>query len=283
MFQKKARCKTFWEEVRNNPKYRIFIDELLKIYDKDAQGDIKDISYDEFMLYHKTGKRTMVDEVYNPRRRRLNACALLSLIYPELEDYFSNLMNTIWAICNEYCWSLPMHTKNADLEYNDDYIDLSAAVTGFELSEIRYLLGDRMSILMHNRIHNEVEKRIIRSFINHSYNWEKLRSNWAAVCAGNVAGVFMYERPDLFYQIKPRIDDAMECFLSSFNKDGICREGLGYWEYGFGHFVCYAQQLYDFTEGNRNLFADERVKSIAHFATVPFLEKGLTVSFADCG
>ncbi|MBR4059496.1 MAG: heparinase II/III family protein [Lachnospiraceae bacterium] len=284
MFHKKARCKEFWKEVRSNPKYQVFINEILEIYEKYAQGDIKDISYDDFMIYHRTGKRTMVDELYNPRRRRLNACALLSLIYPEREEYFSNLMNTIWAVCNEYCWSLPMHTKNSDLEYNDDYIDLCAAVTGFELSEIRYLLGDRMSTLMNNRIHKEIEKRIINSFINHSYNWEKMQKNWSAVCAGNVACVFMYERPDLFWQIKPRIDAAMECFLSSFKKDGICREGLGYWEYGFSNFICYAEHLLDFTEGKINLYDDDHVKSIAKFVTVPFLEEGrVAVSFGDCG
>lgn len=282
MFWEKAKSKEFWKEVRNNPQYRIFIDGLIKVYEKDAQGDIKDISYDDFMDYHISGERKRFMKEYDSRRRRLNACALLSLIYPECEDYFSNLMNTIWAICNEYCWSLPMHTKNADLEYNDDYIDLCAAVTGFELSEIRYLLGERMSTLMNNRIHKEVEKRIITSFLNHSYNWEKMQKNWSSVCASNVAGAFMYERPDLFCRIKPRIDAAMECFLSSFKKDGICREGLAYWEYGFGHFVCYAEQLYNFTKGHINLFTDERVKTVAHFATIPFLEQGLAVSFADC-
>lgn len=282
MFWEKARSREFWEEVRNNPEYRIFTDGLIKIYNQTAQGEIKDISYDDFMDYHISGKRTRFMKEYDSRRHRLKACALLSLIYPEREDYFSNLMNTIWAICNEYCWSLPMHTQNSDLEYNDDNIDLCAAITGFELSEIRYLLGDRMSTLMHNRIHKEVEKRIIQSFMNHSYDWEKKQNNWATVCAGNVAGAFMYERPDLFYQIKPRIDAAMEYFLSSYKKDGVCREGLGYWEYGFGHFVCYAEQLYNFTKGEINLFEDERVKNIAHFVTVPFLENGLTVSFADC-
>lgn len=284
MFQEKVRSQAFWTEVREKPEYRRFREELLVMYEKDAQGELKDISYDDFMEYHRTGKRTMVDMIYTPRRRRLNACALLSLIYPEREEYFSNLMNTIWAICNEYCWSLPMHTKNADLEYNDIYIDLCAAITGFELSEIRWLLGDRMSTLMNNRIHREVEKRIIQSFLNHSYNWEKMEKNWSAVCAGNVAGAFMYERPDLFPRIKPRIDAAMNCFLSGFKADGICREGLGYWEYGFGHFVCYAEQLYEFTDGRINLFEEKHVETVARFVTFPYLEDGrVAVSFGDCG
>ena len=282
MFQEKARSKAFWQQVRTDPRYSVFIHGLKEMYAKDACGELVDISYDDFMAYHLTGNRAAFMTKHDSRRRRLNACALLSLIYPEREDYFSNLNNTIWAICNEYCWSAPMHTKNSDLEYNDDYIDLCASTTGFELSEIRFLLGDRLSTLMNNRIHREIEKRIIHSFINHSYNWEKLQSNWPAVCAGNIAGTFLYEHPDLFDHIKPRIDAALGNFLASFKQDGVCREGLAYWEYGFGHFVCYALQLYETSRGQVDLFADEHIKNIARFASVPFLESGLAISFADC-
>lgn len=42
MFWKKARSKAFWKEVKNNPQYRVFIDEVIRIYDEDAQGEIFD-------------------------------------------------------------------------------------------------------------------------------------------------------------------------------------------------------------------------------------------------
>ena len=281
-FCEKARSKSFWEEVRTNPAYQFLIDELLELYEKYAQGEIKDISYDAFMVYHRTGSRNEFEfGYYFPRRQRLNACALLSLIYPDKEEYFNNLMNTIWAICNEYCWSLPNHTVNSEFKYNDIYIDLFAAETGYALSEIRYLLGDRMSKLMNERIKKEIEKRIIYSFINNTYGWEKADSNWAAVCGGSVGCTFMYERPDLFDGVKPRIDAALQSFLNSYKADGVCREGLSYWQYGFGFFTSYAQKLLEFTEGRINLFEDEHVKAIAQFPSMTFLDQGATISFAD--
>lgn len=281
-FCEKARDKSFWEEVRTNPEYQFLIDELLEMYEKYGQGEIKDISYDAFMVYHRTGSRQEFEfGYYFPRRNRLNACALLSLIYPDNEEYFDNLMNTIWAICNEYCWSLPNHNKNSEFEYNDIFIDLFAAETGYALSEIRYLLGDRMSKLMNERIHHEIDKRIIHSFIAHTYGWEKADNNWAAVCGGSVGCTFMYERPELFYEVKPRIDAAMKRFLDSYKEDGVCREGLSYWQYGFGFFTSYAQKLLEFSDGKINLFEDDHVKKIAQFPTIAFLDQGAAISFSD--
>lgn len=282
MFLKKAKDPDFWRTVRTDSRYRFFIDDLLNLYETYGKDEIKDINYDAFMTYHKTGSRNEFEYgYYFPRRLRLNVCAILSLIYPDNEEYFSNLQNTIWAICNEYCWSLPNHTQNSEFTYNDCYIDLFAAETGYALSEIRYLLGDRMSILMNNRIHAEIEKRIIKSFINNTYNFERATNNWASVCASSVGCTFMYERPDLFESIKPRLDSAFKCFLSSFYGDGVCREGIGYWDYGFGFYTCYAQMLYEFTKGEINLFDNDKIKKIAEFPSYVFLSGGATISFAD--
>lgn len=282
-FLEKVKSKEFWEEVRTNPAYDFLVKELLDIYQRDAQGEIKDISYDAFMEFYRTGSRLKFEwDYYFPRRRRLNACALLSLIYPDREEYFDNLMNTIWAICNEYCWSLPTHTPKGDEVCNDWYIDLFAAETGFALSEIRFLLGERMSPLMNDRIRQELEKRIIRSFLDHPFNWEQNESNWAGVCGGSVGCVFLYERPDLFEEAKPRIDSTLATFLRSYKADGVCREGLDYWQYGFGFFVAYAQRLLEHTRGKENLFALEHVKQIAQFPAMAFLDGAATISFSDC-
>lgn len=281
-FSQRAKDKSFWQKVRTDKRYKFFVDDLLNMYNKFAKGEITEISYDSFMQYHKTGKRTEYEqECYFPRRQRMNACAMLALIYPENEEYIKNLQNTIWAICNEYCWSLPPHTPNVGTEYNDCYIDLFAAETGFALSEIRFILGERMDVLINNRIHAEIEKRIIQSFLNNSYWFEVAPNNWTAVCATSVGATFMYERPDLFYSIKPRLDATFERFFESFYDDGACREGVAYWGYGFGFFTAYAQLLGEFSNGEINLLESEKVKKIAEFPSYVFLNDKVTISFSD--
>lgn len=280
-FLSEAKDKNFWLKVRQDEKYSPLIDELKSIYQKHGVGEIVDISYELFMIYHKTGSRKEFQTPYYSRRSRLNSSALLSLIYPENEEYFSNLCNTIWAICNEYSWSLPVHTPNSDIEYNDNFIDLFSAETGFALSEIKYLLNDRLPVLIKNRIHAEIEKRIVNSYLNNVYWWESAKSNWAAVCASGVGCAFMYERPDLFYSIMPRLNDTFKSFFSSFKADGVCREGMDYWGYGFGFFTCYAQMLLEFSDGKINLFENEKTKTIAKFPSMGFISDGATISFSD--
>ena len=60
----------------------------------------------------------------------------------------------------------------------------------------------------------------------------------------------------------------MNHYLSGFGEDGYCSEGLGYWGYGFGHYLYLAQILYDFTEGRIDLFAfnnAEKMKNVGTF------------------
>ena len=282
MFLKKTKSKAFWQDVRTNPKYQAWIKSLLEQYEKYKETEISEISFDAFMQFHRNGKRVAFEAAFDPRRRRLSISALLALIFPEREEYLADLQNTIWAICGEYCWALPNHTPDSAFRYNDDHIDICAAIIGTELSEICYLLEDRLEPVVQERIHKEIDKRIIRSYMANTFEWETKTNNWSAVCTGNVAITFMYERPDLYPVIKPRIDASIACFLSGFKADGACREGIGYWEYGFGNFVSYAQHLYEFTDGKENLFQNKLVKNVAGFPNVAYLEKDVIVSFADC-
>jgi len=277
-----AKNPAFWQEVKTGSHYETWRDILLKYYETYTGTAIEEISFEAFMEFHRTGKRVSFEKAFNLRRTRMSVSAFLSLIYPEREEYLTDLQNTLWAICGEYCWALPNHTPDSAFRYNNNHIDICAAILGAELSQIRYLLAERLEPVLLDRIQKEVDKRIIRSYLENTFDWEKKSNNWAAVCAGNVAIVFIFERPDLFEAIKPRIDKTMECFLSGFKADGVCREGLGYWEYGFGHFVNYAEHLFAFTNGREDLFQNELVKKVAVFPETAYLGQGAIVSFADC-
>lgn len=276
----KAKDPTFWKTVREKPEYKDLIDELFYLYEQYCMGDIPALYYSNYIIFYGSGTRKEHELPYFARRTRLNTCAMLCLIYPEKEEYLVKLQDIIWAICDEYCWALPAHVR--DTAHNDNaFLDLFASETGFALSEIQYLLGDRLDALVNARIRTELDRRVIQSFLNRSFPFETMDNNWSAVCAGSVAITFFYQRPDLFPAIKPRIDAAMEHFLSSYKADGVCREGLGYWVYGFGFFTYYADLLREFTHGEADYFAQERIRSIATFQQKVFLQDDVTASFAD--
>lgn len=281
---KKVLEPAFWESVRTDAAYKPFVDEALKEYAALKDEPILAESFATFKLFEETGNRGLFEKPYFLKRRRLNVCAILSMIYPDVQEYIENLEEIIWAICDEYTWSLPAHLPHSVLEDAERiHIDLFAAETGYALSEILTVLKDRINPRVYKRAAEEIDRRILTSFeTTPDFSWLGGHSNWAAVCAGSVGVTFMYMAPERFLKIKPKIDYTMETFLEGFSDDGICFEGFGYWNYGFGFFTAYAQHLYLFTDGKENYFAREKVRRIADFPNMTDLG-GITLSFSDGG
>lgn len=281
MFKQKVKDKELWQRVRESEDYAWLRGEVLKQYNQfAADEDIPSLKYSDYKLYYSTGNRMIYEKKYFARRQRLNALAILSMIYPDNEEYISSLHDIIGVICDEYTWVLPAHCKHfPSTEY--DTIDLFSAETGFALSEIKYILQERLDTFILNRIDDEIDRKIINPFLSASQTWEQWENNWAAVCAGSVGAAFMYQRPELFDSIEGRLDGALQEFLLSYYDDGACREGLNYWEYGFGFFTYYAELVKDFTNGKIDYFKGNKIKTIAAFPQKAFLTESVTLSYAD--
>lgn len=278
----KAHDPAFWAEVREGELYRPLRDALLNRYETEGRDPIPLLPYSAYRRFHYDGDRDEYEKPYFARRRALDVCALLVLIYPENEEYMIQLMDLIYAVCDEYTWCLPAHQTELG-KNNNRHIDLFAAETGMCLSEIYTLLGDRLEPLIADRIRVEVDRRIIQSFLDTTYFWERVGMNWAAVCMGSVSCTFMLMRPDLCDGLKERFCSAMRYFLGGFGPDGVCEEGFGYWCYGFGFFTVWADMFRTFTEGEEDWFKLDKVKAVAPFLSRMYLTGGCTVSFADAG
>ena len=282
----KAMDKSFWEDVRTKDCFSKYRQELLSQWESKVEGkNMPTLKYSDFKLFWTTGNRKIYESGYFERRQALSAAALLALIYPEEEKYIDRTMDLLYTLCEEYTWCLPAHHKVLD-GLDPIRIDLFAAETGFALAEIYTMLEDRLDPLIKRMVKDEIDRRIIYSFINtdtHFYSRESGKTNWTAVCMGSVGCTFMLMRPELVAAMKPRFDYAMECYLSGFNDDGICLEGCGYWHYGFGFFTVYADMIRKYTNGATDYFKYEKVKNIACFIQNVFLSESSCVSFSDGG
>ena len=284
----KAHDPRFWEKVKNDGAFEWYRKELLESYRKYSEkypdGLYPALKYSEFKLFWTTGDRSTYQAPYFERRRAMETAALLCLIYPENEEYLSFLMNTIYTVCDEYTWCLPAH--QGQLEPNNNVkIDLFASETGFQLAEIYTLLGDRLEPLIRNRIMAETERRIIipyTSVSNYGW-WENGNMNWTAVCTASVACTVMLLYPHLLPELQHRFDASMNSFLTGFKDDGVCFEGCGYWHYGLGFFVMYADMIRRFTDGKTDFFTIPKVKKVACFLQNMFLSGNASVSFSDGG
>ena len=153
------------------------------------------------------------------------------------------------------------------------------------MTEILSLLEDKIEPLVVYRARKEVTSRILEPYmeLNNCLWWETGTNNWAAVCAGSVGSTAMYLIKDasVLAPLLLRVLSTMECFLEGYGEDGVCTEGLGYWNYGFGFFTYFAELLCERTAGKIDLFQNEKIKNIAMFQQKCFLSEDQIITFSD--
>jgi hypothetical protein len=284
-----GRNKEFWQSVRESASFARHREDLFALWRCDGDSKpITELKYSDYMLFKTTGDRSAYESHYFARRRALACSSLLALIYPEEERYLTHLQNVIFAICNEYSWCLPAHqnTQGGLDKMNSTILDLFACETGFALSEIHTMLGDRLDPLIKERTVYEINRRIVTPFtsVDNYGSWENWNTNWTAVCMGSVACTLMLMHPELVDdKMIARFIASIEKYVSGLGNDGICLEGCGYWYYGFGFFTIFADMLRRFTDGKTDLFKSDKICRVAQFIQNTQLSDGCAVSFADSG
>lgn len=274
------RDKKRWEEIKNNDSFSHLRSVLKEKYDEVKELEIPVLKFSLFMDNITTGNRKIFEDPYIERRKMLTVYTLMSLIYPEDSDNISKLEDIICAILEEYTWCVPVHLP-ADRLNSPCHIDLFAAETGLYLAEIKYILYDRLSPLLLERITAELDRRIVRSFRNNSFVFEQYRSNWAAVCGGCVGTILLYENPDVYMEVKPRIEKCMELYLSSIDDEGVSSEGLTYLQFGLMYYLIYNDSLKNATYHRIDNTKIEKLKRAAGFIADMNMSRDVRYSFAD--
>ena len=243
---------------------------------------IETLKFSEFRLFSRTGDRETYQKCYFARRGRLACLALAAWFWQNQED-ISALEDAIWAICDEYTWSLPAHIWGDLDEERRPTIDLFSAETASALAEICELLENCIAPEVVKRARDNVRKRVIDRYLSDSFGWENAQNNWAAVCGGAVGIAAMYLCGiDELSEVVYRLQAAMGSYVSGFPADGAGTEGVSYWSYGFTFFTAYAEMLFRLSGGRIDLFADEHVKNIALFQQKAYFNFGGMVKFGDC-
>ncbi len=280
--------------------YTDYCGEIRKEADALRGEQMPPVTEELFAIYENTGNRLKYESAYFLRRKYLAVFGLKGIQDGEERD-IRKLEEVIRDICGEECWALPAHVNRKEDENWRIYIDLFAAETAQTLAEISGLLKGRLSAGVLETVRREVMRRVLIPFAESRApygHWEYGGSNWCAVCGGSIGSAALYlmgeqpqaacvagedaETPEMLLRITDRICYSLEhYYLKSFASDGTCLEGLGYFTYGMTYFAGYAQQLYEFTAGKRDLFRNEKLAKIAAFQAKCYFPSGKTVSFAD--
>ena len=298
-----GRDPAVWQKIAADPAFADMRRQLEERAQRYRQEPIGTIPFSLYRLFDTTGNRMCYEDVYFERRGRLDTFAVCVLLYHRPADVAA-LEDIIWALCDEYTWCLPAHLGGKSLQVPEETqvpdetgrihtadrahactVDLFASETAYALSEITALLEPELAPLVVSRARREVVRRVLGPYaaLDAAFGWETTTNNWAAVCGGSVgaAAVYLVDSDDTLAPLIHRLLSTMESFLSGYGDDGACTEGLGYWEYGFGFYTCFAELLRQRTAGRIDLLAGEKLARIARFPQACRLSRDRVVSFSD--
>lgn len=265
-----------FEKIKTMECFNGRLSRLREEYDSFIKEPLPELTKEAFNCFYETGSRKEYEALYFRRRNVLLDAALISFIYGEGIDFLSSVIE---EICSEPTWALPAH-MDKDNSAPERVIDLFAAETAHALSEICYILKDKLPESTIETVKHELMRRTILPFEEQTFFWEDTNCNWASVCGGSVGITYMYMFPERFKNVENRFLKTMEAYLSGFGDDGISPEGLGYWNYGFWYFTGFAD-LYKQQYGI-DIMNTEKIKNIAMCQQNLFLRKNIIASYSDC-
>ena len=272
-------------------------DELLKAPIPDPSDEL----YGEFW---STGNRTRYEGRFFARLKNLN-----TLVTAEAAErkgrYLARIEDYLRAICDMKSWVLPAHDWSDGNRgtFRGTWIttDLFCSEMGANLACILQLVGARLDPALVARVKSECERRVLapvrrearmrldRGMCDETVNvtvhwWINCGSNWNSVCWDNVVccALGLLDDPVERAQFVDWADRAAERYINDgFAADGYCSEGMGYWNYGFGHHLLTGRLLDKVTGGKSDFFRRPKQALAAAYARAYTLREGASPAFAD--
>jgi hypothetical protein len=243
-----------------------------------------------YLDYSHTGNRARCEKVMGRRQARMAALVLAEC----LEDrgrFLPAIEETLRAIGGERSWVWPAHDNGmANFKGTAITVDLRAAGLAWNLATARYWLGGKLSPEVRRLLDDELERRVFTPYERAISGgkprlfWTGVTNNWNAVCLAGVTGAAManIESRERRATFAAAAEKYVQNYLRGFTPDGYCSEGIGYWNYGFAHYVMLAETLRQASGGQVDLMDRADVRRIALFGRRMEMLPGLYPAFADC-
>jgi len=249
---------------------------------------------DELYLdFTRNGNRTR----YQDANDRLNGNLMTLVVAEALENrgrFIGKIVAYFEAECAQRSWVLPAHDGGLTAFNGTPHIDLGAGMKSCLLAYLAVILGDSLPEATRAKVLGEIDRRIFRPYlrtartddrINRHHWWFDVEMNWNSVCHDTCVRTALLLVPDR--KLRAEFVEAAErtapFALRGYGDDGYCFEGMGYWNYGYGHFVCLGLALRAATGGKVDLFADPKMKRVMDYAYGYQLQTGECPNFADGG
>ena len=250
----------------------------------------------DFMAFKQSGDRSVMERLHFDRRVHL-ALFVLAELKENKGRFLPQIVNGLFAICEESYWGLSAHCLEHHFERPsiptpaEPYIDLFAAETAEHLALTVTLLRaplldfcpeilDRVGYELNRRIKEPYESRFDFAWMGHR---GKRVNNWNPWILSNILTVFLLCEQDdrrRARAVRKILWDG-QSYYDAIPADGGCDEGPHYWHQAGASLFELVYQLKASTDGEIDLFSDEKLQNIARYMQKAHLAGDLFVNVAD--
>ena len=272
-----------WQQIITHPFYQPIIEYIKENSERFLNSEPPRIKFSDMHIYYTEGSRQPHEKNREEYIQRLVNHQFMYL-YTKDDKYITYIEDILWDMCGFETWSRPYaFNEGGELERRAINLDLGSTDMGYNIAQTLYLIGDKLHPLVYRRARAEVQRRIIDAYANNDdFWWMRTTLNWAAVCTGNILSTYLLLATEEEIEAQlPRMLKTLELYMSGFDEDGCCPEGLGYWAYGFTHYCMGASMLRDYTDGKIDLLKDEKVHKVAKFQQNAIINETQIIPFSD--
>ena len=294
------RDRTIWSEVEDHltASYISKGEELLDFKWPNLPASV-------FLEFAVNGNRSHYQGLYFERRNNLSSLVMAEMLEGK-GRFLDNIVNGIWAICEETFWGVPAHLYLQQAghglpDISEPTVDLFAAETGALLAWIVYLLEEELDLvspLVCDRIRLEAQRRILTPCLERDDFWwqglvplektgvnlERL-NNWSPWIDSNwlTAVLLLEDDQERRQQAIYKIMGCLDRYLNPHPDDGGCDEGPSYWGHAGGRVYHSLELLYSASGGLINIFGEPLIREMGKYIYRAHIDSNYYINFADAG
>ena len=256
---------------------------------------IPDLPDDLYLEFSRNGNRTHYQEPYF---KRLNGLSTL-LLGECLENkgrFLPGIVARVKAIAAERSWTMPAHDGSLTCFNGTPHIDLGSSHRTVTFAFVYDWLRDVLPQDVKDLIRAECDRRTFQPYlatarepnrkkVPHRHWWYEGGNNWNSVCNSCVvrAALAMVDDRRLRAEFVAAAEHTVPYALKGYTDDGYCSEGMGYWNYGYGHHLTLGLAVRAATGGKVDLFSDPKNRAVMMYPYGYQMMDWQSPHFADGG
>ena len=279
-----------WSCVASNPLLRDMVSAIRKQAVKINKSPIPELRASEFALYLQNGNRSIYQKPYFAIRYNLETLVLAECLDGK-GAYINRIVDYIWAICSEPCWTIPAHVRDkGDVlpSYRYSRNDLFATQTGLLLAFTLDLMETELaafSATLVDRVRKDIiDRLIVRLESDESDHWYSGINNWSSWCSCNLMGAALTALEDdqeRLEKVIRKLAGINDLFYQRYSDDGACDEGPGYWAHSPVELCRFIEQAISAGVLSVDIYEDKKLRAMIGYIAEVNLGKDVFFSYSD--